>query len=101
MCNIVEQTILGYEPFFDVRLFVFPEFAHTPPIYETVEKLRDQLAVELPCEHTDRYAALAKKHGCYLQTGTFLERDPQWDGFLCRVGSLPARQVLTSDYRGV
>ncbi|MCZ6494183.1 MAG: nitrilase, partial [Planctomycetota bacterium] len=32
MCEIAEQTILGYEPFFDVRLLAFPEFAHAAPI---------------------------------------------------------------------
>ena len=28
MCELIEQTVDGYEPFFDVRYFVFPEFAH-------------------------------------------------------------------------
>ena len=60
MCDIAEYTITGYEPFFDVRLLAFPEFAHAAPIYDSVAKLRDRLGVELPNEHTDRYAALAK-----------------------------------------
>ncbi len=34
MCEMIEQTIIGYEPFFDIRLLVFPEFAHAVPIYE-------------------------------------------------------------------
>ena len=76
MCAIAEQTILGYEPFFDVRLLAFPEFAHTPPIYATVRELRDRLAVRLPNEHTQAYERLCAKHGCFLQTGTFLEADP-------------------------
>src|SRR5262245_56284424 len=73
MCQIAEQTIAGYEPFFDVRLFAFPEFAHAAPIYDSVAKLRDRLAVPIPNEHTGHYESLARKHGCYLQTGTFLE----------------------------
>ena len=40
MCNIIEQTIVGYEPYFDVRLLVFPEFAHAAPIYDSISKLR-------------------------------------------------------------
>jgi len=28
MCQMVEQAITGYEPFFDVRSLAFPEFAH-------------------------------------------------------------------------
>ncbi len=75
MCAIVEQTIVGYEPFFDVRLLAFPEFAHTPPIYATVAGLRDRLAVRLPNEHVDEYARLCRKYGCWIQTGTFLEID--------------------------
>ncbi len=75
MCEIIEQTIVGYEPFFDVRLLVFPEFAHAVPAYDTARALLDKLAVELPNEHTDAYQRLASKYGCYIQTGTFLERD--------------------------
>ena len=48
MCAIAEQTIGGYEPFFDVRLLVFPEFAHAAPIYDSVAKLRRRLAVPVP-----------------------------------------------------
>ena len=44
MCAMVEQTVAGYEPFFDVRLLAFPEFAHAVPIYGSVEELRDRLA---------------------------------------------------------
>ena len=72
MAEIVEQTIIGYEPFFDVRLLAFPEFAHAVPAYPTVAELRRRLAVPVPSEHTDAYERLARKHGCYIQTGSFL-----------------------------
>ena len=26
MCSIIEQTVIGYEPFFDVRLLAFPAY---------------------------------------------------------------------------
>ena len=78
MCEIIEQTVVGYEPFHDVRLLTFPEFAHAVPAYETVGKLRKELAVELPNEHTQRYERLAAKYGVYIQTGTFLEADPDY-----------------------
>src|SRR6267143_4824496 len=78
MCAIIEQTIVGYEPFFDVRLLAFPEFAHAAPIFDTVRKLRATLAMPVPNEHTDAYAKLARKYGCYIQTGSFLEADPAW-----------------------
>ncbi len=101
MCQIVEQTILGYEPFFDVRLLVFPEFAHAAPIYDSVAKLRDRLAVEIPNEHTDRYAALAKKHGCYIQTGSFLEADPAHADAVFNTTVLIGPTGVLSKYRKV
>src|SRR5688572_32316577 len=78
MCAMAENAIVGYEPFFDVRLLVFPEFAHAAPIYDSVEKLRERLAVELPNEQTDRYVKLCKKYGCYIQTGSFIEVDRKY-----------------------
>lgn len=75
MLEMIDAAVLGYEPFFPVRLVVFPEFAHTPPVYFTVPELLERLAVPVPNEHTDRYAARARHHGIFIQTGTFLERD--------------------------
>ena len=76
MLELAGQTIVGYEPFFDVRLLVFPEFAHAVPIHTTVGPLVKDLAVELPCEHVHRYERFCAEHGCWVQTGTFLEVDP-------------------------
>lgn len=101
MCDIVEQTIVGYEPFFDVRLLVFPEFAHAAPIYDSVEKLRDRLAVDVPNEHTDRYAALARKYGCYIQTGTFLEVDPAYPDAVFNTTCLIGPNGVLTKYRKV
>ena len=69
---------LGYEPFHDVRLLVFPEFAHAAPIHDTVEKLRKHLALPVPNEHTERYAKLCRQYGCYIQSGSFIESDPDY-----------------------
>ena len=74
MIEMVEQTVLGYEPFFDVRLLVFPEFAHAVPVHDDVQKLRETLAVEVPNDYLDRYEAVCRRLGCWIQTGTFLER---------------------------
>ncbi len=101
MCHIAEQTVIGYEPFFDVRLLVFPEFAHAVPIYDTAEKLLERLAVELPNEHTERYARLAKKLGCYIQTGTFLERDDRYPGAVFNTTLLIGPGGVLARYRKV
>ena len=57
MLAMLERAVLGYEPFHDVRLVVFPEFAHAAPVYPTAAELLDKLAVEIPNEHTERIAA--------------------------------------------
>lgn len=101
MCEMVKQTISGYEPFFDVRLFAFPEFAHSPPIYPTVDELRDKLALSLPNEHTAAYEKLAKQYGCWIQTGTFIELDEQYPGVLFNSTLLIGPEGIVSKYRKV
>lgn len=101
MCEIAENTIIGYEPFFDVRLLVFPEFAHAAPIYDSVAKLRDRLALPLPNEHTDRYAAVCKRHGCFIQTGSFLESDEHYPEVVFNTTALIGPTGLLTKYRKV
>lgn len=101
MCAMAEQTIVGYEPFHDVRLLVFPEFAHAAPIYDSVEMLRQRLAVEVPNEHTDAYQALAAKYGCLIQTGSFIETDPDWPDVLFNTTCLVGADGVLSKYRKV
>lgn len=101
MSAMIEQTIIGYEPFFDVRLLVFPEFAHTVPIHETVARLHADLAVEIPNEHTEAYTRLAQKYGCYIQTGTFLERDDRFPGAVFNTTCLIGPGGILSKYRKI
>ncbi|MFH1923603.1 MAG: nitrilase-related carbon-nitrogen hydrolase [Planctomycetota bacterium] len=101
MCAMVEGTIVGYEPFFDVRLLAFPEFAHAAPIYDSVRALLDRLAVPIPNEHTDRYATVAGKHGCFIQTGSFLEADPAYPDVVFNTTCLIGPSGLLSKYRKV
>ena len=101
MCNIAEQTILGYEPFHDIRLLVFPEFAHAAPIHPTVELLRKHLAIPVPNAHTERYAQLCKQYGCYIQTGSFIETDPAYPGHLFNTTVLIGPTGVLSKYRKV
>lgn len=101
MCQMVDQAVQGYEPFFDVRLVTFPEFAHAVPIYPTVAELRRHLAVELPNEHTEAYVRVAKKYGCYIQTGSFLETDPDYPEAVFNTTLLVGPQGILSKYRKV
>ncbi|MDP6479568.1 MAG: nitrilase-related carbon-nitrogen hydrolase [Phycisphaerales bacterium] len=101
MLELAEQAIVGYEPFFDIRLLTFPEFAHAVPIHENVQRLREELAVEMPNEHIDRYAALCAQYGCWIQTGTFLERRPEYPDAVFNTTALVGPRGVESIYRKV
>lgn len=101
MLEMAAQTVVGYEPFFDVRLLVYPEFCHAAPCYDTVEELRRRLAVELPNEHVDRYIRFCKEHGCYIQAGSFIEFDPKWPEVLFNTSLLIGPGGVLSRYRKV
>jgi predicted amidohydrolase len=101
MCDMVEKTIIGYEPFFDVRLFVFPEFGQKGPIYQEAKTLHDELAIELPNKHTDKYQKLCKKYGIYIQTASFLEKDAKYPGHVFNTTLLIGPTGILSKYRKV
>ena len=101
MLAMIDGAVIGYRPFFPVRLVVFPEFAHAAPVYPTVAELRDKLAVRLPNEHTERYIAKARQHGVFIQTGTFIEFDPKWPGVLFNTTCLIGPDGLLAKYRKV
>ena len=101
MLEMVDYAVGGYEPFFDVRLVVFPEFAHAAPIYASVEQLIEHLAVPIPNEHTDRYVKKAKELGVFIQTGTFLEVDKHWPGHVFNTTCLIGPGGILSTYRKV
>jgi predicted amidohydrolase len=101
MLELMEYAVVGYRPFYDVRLVVFPEFAHAAPIYSTVDELLDRLAVPIPNEHTDRYQRKCRELNVYLQTGTFLESDPRWPGHVFNTTCLIGPDGLLAKYRKV
>lgn len=101
MSEMIEQTITGYEPFFDVRLLAFPEFAHAVPAYPTVPELRAKLAVPVPNEHTEQYERLARKYGCFIQTGSFLEADPDYPDHVFNTTVLVGPGGVLAKYRKV
>ncbi|WP_196137754.1 nitrilase-related carbon-nitrogen hydrolase [Aliikangiella sp. G2MR2-5] len=100
--EMMEQCVLGYKPFHDIKLIVFPEFAHAVPIYDNVEEILEKLAVPVPNEHTDRIAEKAKELGVYVQTGSFLEVDERWPDRVFNTTCLisPQGEIL-SKYRKV
>ncbi len=99
MLEMIDSAVLGYEPFFPVRLVVFPEFAHTPPIYPTVPELAERLAVPIPNEHTQRYEQRARHHGIYIQTGTFLECEDRYPGAVFNTTCLIGPTGILAKYR--
>ena len=101
MLGMIDRAVMGYEPFGDVKLVVFPEFAHAAPIYETVEELTDQLAIAIPNEHTDCYHQKARALGIYIQTGSFLEVDARFPGSVFNTTLLIGPDGILSRYRKV
>jgi predicted amidohydrolase len=88
--TLIEQAVVGYRPFGDVRLVVFPEFYHSAPIYPDAAQLREHLAVEISPQLLEPYVKKAREHSVYIQTGTFLEVHPRWHGHVfnttCLIG---------------
>src|SRR5262245_65514339 len=70
--SLVDSAVAGAAPFLPVKLVVFPEFAHSAPVFPTLAELRDKLAVEIPNEHTERLTAEARGHGIQIQWGGLL-----------------------------
>lgn len=101
MLGMIERAVIGYRPFGDVKLVVFPEFAHAAPIYETVEQLLEKLAVAIPNEHTERYHKKARELGVYIQTGSFLEVDTKYPGCVFNTTCLIGPEGLLYKYRKV
>ncbi len=101
MLQMIDYAVGGYEPFFDVRLIAFPEFAHAAPVYATAAELIEHLAVTIPNEHTDRYHKKARDLGVHVQTGTFLEIDPRWPGHVFNTTCLIGPSGILSKYRKV
>jgi predicted amidohydrolase len=101
MLTMITQAVEGYAPFLPVKLVVFPEFAHAAPVYPTARELLDKLAIPIPNEHTERYAAKAKEYGIYIQTGTFLERDDAYPGVVFNATCLIGPEGILTKYRKV
>jgi predicted amidohydrolase len=97
----IERTVAGYAPFGDVRLLAFPEFSHAAPVYATAPELLARLALPIPNEHTDAYAATAKALGVWIQTGTFLERDDRFPQAVFNTTCLIGPEGILARYRKV
>jgi formamidase len=101
MLAMIDHAVGGYAPFLPVRLLVFPEFAHTAPVYLTARELRARLAVPIPNEHTERYTAKARELDVYIQTGTFLEADERWPDAVFNTTCLIGPDGILTKYRKV
>lgn len=97
----LERAVVGYRPFHDIRLVVFPEFAHAAPIHPTAEEIAEKLAVEIPNPHTERLEAAAREHGVWIQSGSFLEVDPKYPDAVFNTTVLIGPDGIASKYRKV
>lgn len=101
MLGLLAQAVEGYRPFHDVKLVVFPEFAHAAPIYPSTEELLEKLAVPVPNEHTERLTRAARTHGVHIQSGSFLEVDARWPDLVFNTTCLIGPDGILARYRKV
>jgi formamidase len=101
MLSMIDSAVAGSAPFLPVRLVVFPEFAHSAPVFLSVEELLDKLAVPIPNEHTDRLIEKAREHGVYIQSGSMLEADAKWPGRVFNTTCLVGPEGILYKYRKV
>lgn len=101
LAELARQTVEAYAPVFDIRLLVFPEFAHQAPVYPDARRLHDKLAIELPDDCLNPYLHLAAELDVFLQTGTFLEKDPKYPGHVFNTTVLIGPDGILSRYRKV
>src|ERR1043166_5051477 len=101
MLSMIDSAVAGAAPFLPVRLVVFPEFAHSAPVFVTAAELIDKLAIPIPNEHTEKLQQKAKEHDLYIQSGSMLEVDPKWPGHVFNTTCLIGPEGVLYKYRKV
>lgn len=101
MLSMIDSVIAGAAPFLPVRLVVFPEFAHSAPVFAGASELIEKLAVEIPNEHTERLGQKAKEHDIFIQSGSMIEVDPRWPGSVFNATCLIGPEGILYKYRKV
>jgi len=101
LVQMIDHAVVGYAPLLPVKLVVFPEFAHSAPVYLTSKELRQKLAVPIPNEHTDKMHRKAREYDLYIQTGSMLEADPQWPHAVFNTTCLIGPEGILYKYRKV
>src|SRR6267143_157276 len=101
MLSMIDSAVEGSAPFLPVRLVVFPEFAHSAPVFETVKELIEKLAIPIPNEHTERLELKAREHDIYIQSGSMIELAPKWPGHIFNTTCLIGPQGILYKYRKV
>src|SRR2546427_6785376 len=99
--SMIDSAVAGAAPFLPVRLVVFPEFAHSAPVFETAKELLEKLAIEIPNEHTERLELKARELDIHIQSGSMLEIDPKWPGHMFNTTCLIGREGILYKYRKV
>ena len=88
MLSMIDSAVAGALPFLPVKLVVFPEFAHSAPVFETTQELIEKLAIEIPNE-------------IFIQSGSMLEIDPKWPGHVFNSTCLIGPKGILYKYRKV
>lgn len=100
LLSLIDRAVIGYAPFAPVKLIVFPEHVHAAPVYFTAAEIAQHLALPIPNEHLDAYAAKARQHDVFILT-TFLETDDRYPGHVFDTACLVGPSGLLLRYRKV
>ncbi|MBI3895843.1 MAG: nitrilase [Acidobacteria bacterium] len=101
LLQMIDYAVVGYAPLLPVKLVVFPEFAHSAPVYLTSKELRQKLAIPIPNEHTEKIREKAMEYNLYVQSGSMLEADPQWPHAVFNTTCLIGPEGILYKYRKV
>ncbi len=101
MLSLIDSAVAGAVPFLPVKLITFPEFAHCAPVFPTVKELKEKLAVEIPNEHTEKLIGKAKEYDIFIQSGSFIEFDPQYPNHVFNTTCLIDKNGILYKYRKV
>jgi predicted amidohydrolase len=101
MLSMIDSAVMGSAPFLPVRLIVFPEFAHSAPVFETAAELIERLAIEIPNDHTELLTRKAREYDIYVQSGSMLEVDRKWPGHVFNTTCLIGPEGILCKYRKV
>jgi len=101
MLAMIDRAVVGYAPFFPVRLLVFPEFGHAAPIYPTWTSCSTALRCQSPTIIPTATSKKRNNTASIFRPPAFLEKDDRYPGQVFNTTCLIGPDGLLTRYRKV